>query len=378
MLIPYSTDAPLYHLPLATVGLIALNTLVFFAAPETSVEEYALWWGQGLHPVQWITSNFLHGNFLHLLFNMIWLWVFGLIVEGKLGWLRFLAVYFGIGLVQCAAEQTLMLGADPNMSLGASSILYGLMAICLVWAPKNDIHCLFLVSIRPFLTNVSVLVFASIYLGLELFLAIFLREGLGSEVLHLMGAAVGFPVGILLLKKGWVDCENWDVFSLIAGRNTMSRRELAALAERAPERQQQREERRQLEREKIQFFLGGGNPRSALEAHRHMRHIDAGWELPDPPHRALIDSLMMHNQWPAARQLRVEYLRRGGVESAEVRILLAQGLLETENRPGQALAVLAKLSPEIPPHLTSRLTRLRAAAEAAKAREPFEVVGEDW
>ena len=55
-------------------------------------------------PWQWITSNFMHAGFMHLLGNMFCLWGFGLVVEGKIGWWRFLLVYLGIGITQCAAR----------------------------------------------------------------------------------------------------------------------------------------------------------------------------------------------------------------------------------------------------------------------------------
>src|SRR5688500_1721165 len=98
MIIPYNTDAPLYHRPFATIGLIAANTLAFVALlGHPNVESWMLALGQGLHPLQWITSLFLHDGLMHLLGNMFFLWVFGLVIEGKLGWWRFLLVYLGLG-----------------------------------------------------------------------------------------------------------------------------------------------------------------------------------------------------------------------------------------------------------------------------------------
>ena len=161
MLIPYGTDAPIYHLPYATVGMIVLNAGVSFAVwaatgggwhiateelDETAriVEEMMLQYANGLRPWQWITSNFLHADILHLLGNMFCLWSFGLVTEGKVGWWRFLMIYFGIGVAQCDFEQTLMLSASTGGSLGASSVIYGLLAICMVWAPQNEMSCVFL------------------------------------------------------------------------------------------------------------------------------------------------------------------------------------------------------------------------------------------
>src|SRR5437879_9699033 len=100
MIIPWNTDAPIYHFPWATLGLIGVNTAVLgvliASAPDIEwIEPYLLTYGDGLHPVQWVTSAFIHAGIGHLVGNMIFLWAFGLVVEGKLGWWRFLLVYLG-------------------------------------------------------------------------------------------------------------------------------------------------------------------------------------------------------------------------------------------------------------------------------------------
>lgn len=141
MLIPYSTDAPVYHLPIATVGLIVVNTVLFFAALFGGLPNLELWilpYGAGLTPAQWLTSMFMHDNLDHLLGNMLFLWLFGLVVEGKIGWHRFLACYLSIGIGQSMIEQTLQLAlGGEGGSLGASSAIYGIMAMAAIWAPKK-------------------------------------------------------------------------------------------------------------------------------------------------------------------------------------------------------------------------------------------------
>ena len=53
MIIPWGTDAPIYHLPIATVGLIVVNTVAFFASVNAQdPEPYMLAFGDGLHPLQ--------------------------------------------------------------------------------------------------------------------------------------------------------------------------------------------------------------------------------------------------------------------------------------------------------------------------------------
>src|SRR5688572_17077130 len=115
MLIPYNTDAPIYHWPYATLGTIILNALIYLGitslGPESQewiYQHFILIYGEW-NPLQWLTSNYMHGGFMHVLGNMIVLWGIGIIIEGKVGWWGFLAIYNGIGVVQSGIEQTLML-----------------------------------------------------------------------------------------------------------------------------------------------------------------------------------------------------------------------------------------------------------------------------
>jgi membrane associated rhomboid family serine protease len=123
--VPYATDAPIYHWPYATVGLIAVNTVVGLLIWPV------LWFAEGddprlillglfvlqygfFNPVAWITSNYLHADPIHLVGNMVLLWAFGIIVEGKIGWWRFLLLYNAIGFFQCGLEQVLTMGFDEG------------------------------------------------------------------------------------------------------------------------------------------------------------------------------------------------------------------------------------------------------------------------
>ena len=241
MFFPYSTDAPIYYWPITTVLLIAVNVLVFLALPAgPELGTLILTYGDGLHPTQWITSNFIHGGIYHLVGNMLSLWAFGLVVEGKLGWYKTLAVFLGIGAVQCAVEQILMLGSPGGGSFGASAVIFGFMAMSLVWAPENQMQCLFLLVVYPLYFEMKVALLVGLFLLLQVATAILTKMAMSSEVLHLIGAAAGFAVAIGMLKRGLVDCENWDIFSVWAGRHTMTPEEReAADAPHAADRRQE-------------------------------------------------------------------------------------------------------------------------------------------
>ena len=101
MFIPYGTDAPLYHRPWVTGAVIITNLAVFIAgSPDELILRHDV-----LEPHAWVTSNFVHADPIHLVVNMIFIWTFGQIIEGKLGWWRFLLVYLGIGVSECSSSR---------------------------------------------------------------------------------------------------------------------------------------------------------------------------------------------------------------------------------------------------------------------------------
>ena len=144
LLVPLNTDAPIYHFPWATIGLIVVNVLMFgltlSLASADSIEtiEFLILEFDTINPLQWMTNNFMHSGPFHLIGNMFFLWGFGLIVEGKLGWKRFLLIYLAIGIVYGAIVQTTMfMLSGESGALGASAAIYGLMGIAVIWAPKT-------------------------------------------------------------------------------------------------------------------------------------------------------------------------------------------------------------------------------------------------
>jgi len=83
-LFPTGTDAPLYHWPFATGGMILFNVLVFIlqvAMPEQA-EFFILDFGT-LNPITWFSAICMHGSVSHLVGNMVVLFLFGWIVEGE-------------------------------------------------------------------------------------------------------------------------------------------------------------------------------------------------------------------------------------------------------------------------------------------------------
>ena len=280
LLIPLRTDAPVYHRPVATALLIAANVLAWIGTATGAIDSarWALDW-DGFNPLQWVTSNFLHAGFLHLAANMLFLWVFGLIVEGKIGTLRFLAVYLGIGVATCAVEQLLLWGGS---SLGASTIVFGLIGMGLMWAPENEID--FVYCFFPFIGTFSMRVSTTAWcFGLwEVAWAVIHAAGglgVGSAFLHLMGVAAGVPLGALMLRRGWVDCEGWDWFSVRRGDHRQSgrRRNLRQTSE-CVRREMAAAARREASRGGLREAVASGN---ALEASAAFEALEEAGSEPD-------------------------------------------------------------------------------------------------
>jgi membrane associated rhomboid family serine protease len=221
-MLPYRCDAPIYYLPIGTVSLIIANVVVFLGLASGHLSPYDGWaleYGTGLHAEQWLLSIFAHAGPSHLLGNMFFLWVFELMTEGKLGWHRFLPCYFLIGAGQSAVEQIIFSGDAfaGSYSLGASAAIFGLMAMACVWAPMNEVSMFCFLFFRVYTFEVTIGVLAACYVGLDLTMWLIAGGTAGSSLLHLMGVVAGAVVGVVLLKRSVVDCEDWDLFAVFSG-----------------------------------------------------------------------------------------------------------------------------------------------------------------
>ena len=327
MFIPHGTDAPIYHVPAVTITVIVLNVAVFFAPPVVEhfqnpdpgtrrnrlpvlswvVEggyngpaHYMLQFGDGIKPWQGITASFLHGSSLHLLTNMVFLLLFGIIVEGKIGWWKFLPIYFGIALVRGVLLQVLVMILNPQLhaaSIGASGLVFVVMAIALIWAPLNNIEITFAglrYRTHHELENMDVPVYAmaGIFIFIDLLTSFFVVQGRHgfvpyTPVLHTSGALLGAAVGIAMVKWKLVDCENFDLFSVWAGRHELTREQLEEESDAKTEMKLVQQGLQQV----CQMLDEGVNPQLAYRAHASMAANYASWHLPEREFLTLIKQL---------------------------------------------------------------------------------------
>ena len=148
MLFPYKDDNPRILIPYVTYGIIAINILVFVIQFNLGISnqmaEENFIYSFGFIPANFsfitiFTSMFLHGGFMHLIGNMLYLWVFGDNIEDILGKPAFIFFYFLCGIV-AALSQAL---PDPSSTIpmiGASGAISGVLGAYMVFFPKRSVR----------------------------------------------------------------------------------------------------------------------------------------------------------------------------------------------------------------------------------------------
>jgi membrane associated rhomboid family serine protease len=142
--------------PIVTWSIIALNILVFLfqlSLDEADLTRFIFDWGtvpreisHGDDLFALVTCMFLHGGWLHIGGNMLFLWVFGDNVEDTMGHIKFLVFYLICGIA--ASGLQVIVDSDSRIPLiGASGAISGVLAAYLVLFPKGKIRTLILIGV---------------------------------------------------------------------------------------------------------------------------------------------------------------------------------------------------------------------------------------
>jgi membrane associated rhomboid family serine protease len=197
-------------IPLVTVGLIAVNVLVYLYQLTLSLpglQSFIITFGTipaeiergtDLHTL--FTAMFVHGGFAHIAGNMLFLWIFGDNIEQRFGPVLFLAFYLGTGLA-ASGVHILTDPASQVPTVGASGAISGVMGAYILLYPLN--------RVRTFIWYLGIVhIPAFIYLGIW-FLTQFISGVAALNVptaqsagvafwAHIGGFAAGAVVALLL------------------------------------------------------------------------------------------------------------------------------------------------------------------------------------
>lgn len=213
LFLPFRAKNPPEHFPIVTIILIALNVLIFLLTSEMFllvrreiVHDYALSHNT-MSVFRIFTSMFLHGDIFHLAGNMLFLWLFGASVEGRLRPAKFLLVYFLAGIAGDLIHDLLFGIAEPDrFSLGASGAIMGLAGAYLFIFPFSTICIAYLfwvlIYFRAGVAEWQARWIVLLFVGFDLLYA-FLSQGADgvAHFAHLGGFGMGFLL-MYLLRPG--------------------------------------------------------------------------------------------------------------------------------------------------------------------------------
>jgi len=202
---PYRSRSSFYgYFPTGIKWLLISNTAIFviYALGGRSLQShvitlfslYAEAAVRSLYVWQIFTYLFLHGGVMHLLFNMLTLWMFGMQIEQDWGTRQFLKYYFLCGLAAgvCVLAANMLMGDWQTPTIGASGAIFGVLLAFGVLYPDQKVLVGFLFPLKA---KYLVMIYAAIQLLVTLSAS---NSGV-STVAHLGGMAFGW----VYLKSRW-------------------------------------------------------------------------------------------------------------------------------------------------------------------------------
>lgn len=220
---PYRDDNPHDTVPIVTWLLIGACVCVFLwqtSLAERAEEAAVL--GLGFIPAvlfgsaeldrdlvivpAWasiFTSMFMHGGWLHLIGNMVYLWIFGDNVEASLGRVRYLAFYLLCG-VAAALSQALPDTSSTIPMVGASGAIAGVLGGYLLLHPRANVRVLFIFFIIFRTINVPAMIVLGAWFAMQLWQGATVASDQGGVAFwaHVGGFVAGVVLVPLMKKRG--------------------------------------------------------------------------------------------------------------------------------------------------------------------------------
>jgi membrane associated rhomboid family serine protease len=211
---PIRDHNPSLRTPYVTYALIALNVIAFLSyvallGDEPRLNAFFERWaliparftaGQGTITI--VTSMFLHGGFMHIAGNMLFLWIFGDNLEDFFGHLGFLAFYLACG-VAAALAQVLPAPDSTVPMVGASGAIAGVMGGYLLLFPRARVDVLVILVIIIRMIALPAWVMLGFWFGIQLVNS-YVSFGLDSGGVAFLAHSGGFAAGLLLTLPFWL------------------------------------------------------------------------------------------------------------------------------------------------------------------------------
>lgn len=203
-MLPLYDENPTKNFPALIITIMSANILVFlWGLSVLPADMNMVYYEFGMIPIDVsqsplrgtptiISSMFLHGGFLHLAGNMLYLWIFGNNIEDVLGKFRFILFYFVCGAI--AAFCHVVINPDSNIPMiGASGAIAGILGGYMVLFPKAKVKTLIFLGFFITIIRIPALVLLLLWMGLQVFnsMAISAESGGVAWFAHIGGFIAG-------------------------------------------------------------------------------------------------------------------------------------------------------------------------------------------
>ncbi|MEL6108311.1 MAG: rhomboid family intramembrane serine protease [Planctomycetota bacterium] len=370
----FDSTSRLSHKPLVTIFVLIVNLglgLATLAMSSDLVDNLVLNYNtKSSQPLACLTSPFIHTSLIHLAGNLVFLGLFCAFIEGKLGPGPFLAVLIAVCFISSMGEKTVMgaqffkkkrggnyqqyssttsgaAAVNTNLtekqaeqsfnqrrqsfekisgSVGASTAIFGLMAVCLAWAPNSS----FRIGSPPKPMLLPLVVVVGAYVCWDL-----LKWGLsgfekGGLPIHLVGLVPGFVIGVICVRLDLVSVDgSFQPSDLDVVPTAVPDVPVETPAERRAKAKQLRREQREAARAKQKLFneaaavvsapekkvtrkvridpiiqeaqraIGSGTPIEAVKMLENITNEDLLTQLPLSDYVTLVQQLTERKRWPA-------------------------------------------------------------------------------
>ena len=215
---PLWDEIPTKKFPLITIFFIIINCVVYYYQVFIVSDGVNFVYSFGLIPYEishhidlfpygptpiyltMLTSMFMHGSFIHLFGNMLYLWIFGNNIEDYLGTLKFFIFYLLSGFF--AALTQILIGPNSNIPMiGASGAVAGVLGAYFILFPKSRITTLFIFGFFIRLIKIPALFVLGVWIVFQLFYGFSNLAFQGSQAGVAWFAHIGgFMGGIILIN----------------------------------------------------------------------------------------------------------------------------------------------------------------------------------
>jgi len=352
-MIPIRTDYRLHRTPWANYALLAANVILFVLGYHGGNPHVRHWLLYPDNPqlYQFFTSMFMHAGWMHLIGNMVFLWVFGNAINDKFGHLGYLAFYLAGGVL--AGLAYILIGGNAPV-LGASGAISAVTGAFLVLLPRSRVTVMFWFYIITFF-DISSLYFLMFQFVWNLIMSFSVLGGTGAGggvayTAHSSGYLFGIVISAALLAGKLLPRDPFDLLNLIrdsrrratfrrmvgrgydpfsrtAGAKAQSGRKWVSTNAVTAEQSDTPAARELLLRREISQACDRHDLHAAAVRYLELVQIADEAVLPKPQQLDVANQLMAHKQHPAAADAYERFLKHYGNYEHLADIYLMLGIL---------------------------------------------------